>query len=368
MNIVFHGGIGFTNKSHAHIQRNIALGLVELGHEVTVCKIEDANFADSSNPDHNTFKSLCVPEHVYSDYNIWKTGHLEEFKVGGHKFDCLVHNNGNFVLREDIYNQFMALPFTHYIRSGMDAAKTIHDQIKKPVYGFFDSPVDEKIFHFGYNPYDYGVDGKFVFLSIAQGTWGESYLRRGINIGVKAFMEEFKEEDESVVLVLKIGSEVKQTMDLIGDRKNIKFIPGNYKQSQLAPLYANADCMLHPIMGSMWEAAGMEAMACGTPIIATDAGGPATYVRDRMDGWLIKYNWASYDKGDRKEMCFPGEAWKVPDMADLKATMRYVYETRGLHRTFGRKASHNVLQNFNRRSMAQKLVEFFDGSEEFVVR
>ena len=124
MNIVFHGGIGFTNKSHAHIQRNIALGLVELGHEVTVCKIEDANFADSSNPDHNTFKSLCVPEHVYSDYNIWKTGHLEEFKVGGHKFDCLVHNNGNFVLREDIYNQFMALPFTHYIRSGMDAAKS----------------------------------------------------------------------------------------------------------------------------------------------------------------------------------------------------------------------------------------------------
>ncbi len=85
-------------------------------------------------------------------------------------------------------------------------------------------------------------------------------------------------------------------------------------QQKLALLYAAADLFVAP---SRWEAFGMsqqEAIASGTPTIALSKTGPASFIKDGINGWLmesataealsqtIEQALSQLDKIDRKEI------------------------------------------------------------------
>ena len=53
------------------------------------------------------------------------------------------------------------------------------------------------------------------------------------------------------------------------------------------PYHAMADCLLAPALYDPFPNAAMEALACGVPVIASDACGVAELLTDGIDGWVV---------------------------------------------------------------------------------
>lgn len=67
---------------------------------------------------------------------------------------------------------------------------------------------------------------------------------------------------------------------------HIREIPPMYETSRLAALYSAADFLILPSREDNLPNTMLEAMACGTPVIATPAGGMKEFVRDAENGVL----------------------------------------------------------------------------------
>jgi glycosyltransferase involved in cell wall biosynthesis len=65
------------------------------------------------------------------------------------------------------------------------------------------------------------------------------------------------------------------------------FLAGWRPQEQLPPALNAADALVLPSVAEAFGLALVEAMACGLPVIACNAHGPAEIVRDGESGWLI---------------------------------------------------------------------------------
>ncbi|MGH7715385.1 MAG: glycosyltransferase, partial [Vulcanimicrobiaceae bacterium] len=63
---------------------------------------------------------------------------------------------------------------------------------------------------------------------------------------------------------------------------------------QLARLYASADVAVMPSLQEAFGKTTIEAMACGTPVVAFDSGGPRDIIDHRVDGYLTR----PFDTGD----------------------------------------------------------------------
>jgi glycosyltransferase involved in cell wall biosynthesis len=66
---------------------------------------------------------------------------------------------------------------------------------------------------------------------------------------------------------------------------------GFLEGAALARVYASADLFLHCSVTETFGLVVLEAMACGLPVVARDAGGPSEIVRDGVSGFLV-------DQGD----------------------------------------------------------------------
>lgn len=71
--------------------------------------------------------------------------------------------------------------------------------------------------------------------------------------------------------------------------KNTKFI-GFLQQDKLVELYNKFDLYIFPTLNDSLGLTGLEAMACGTPVIASNVDGPSTYVKDGVNGYLFNVN------------------------------------------------------------------------------
>lgn len=58
------------------------------------------------------------------------------------------------------------------------------------------------------------------------------------------------------------------------------------KHTDIVPLLSIADLMLMPSNAESFGLAALEAMACGVPVVATDAGGFPEFIRHGVDGFL----------------------------------------------------------------------------------
>jgi glycosyltransferase involved in cell wall biosynthesis len=61
-------------------------------------------------------------------------------------------------------------------------------------------------------------------------------------------------------------------------------ITGEIPAEALSPLYQSFDVLALPSLQEGLAIVGLEAMACGVPVIATRCGGPASYLRDGQNG------------------------------------------------------------------------------------
>lgn len=63
---------------------------------------------------------------------------------------------------------------------------------------------------------------------------------------------------------------------------------GMCTHAKLAPLYANADLFLFPSLTETFGNVTLEALACGTPVLAFDCAAASELVEDTLNGWLVR--------------------------------------------------------------------------------
>jgi len=78
-------------------------------------------------------------------------------------------------------------------------------------------------------------------------------------------------------------------------------------------------CRVQPSRGEGWGRPMQEAMACGTPVIATNWSGNTAFMNDK-NSWLVRI-----DGMERVgEGSFKDHMWAVPSKTDLREIMRTV--------------------------------------------
>lgn len=100
-------------------------------------------------------------------------------------------------------------------------------------------------------------------------------------------------DDNFPIKLVMVGSgqqekEVVQLINDLGIRDNVirkSMLP----QKELVSIYTNIDIFIFPSTreGESLGLVGLEAMACGTPVIGSDFGGIRTYVIDQYNGFLF---------------------------------------------------------------------------------
>ena len=175
-------------------------------------------------------------------------------------------------------------------------------------------------------------DSKFIF--IMNKGWAQGPNDRGgIQFGLKAFCDEFK-NDKDVQMICKInttycpiGWNLDNEMAKIGltpsDTKNVVFVLNNMNFDELPLLYQQGDVFVSPTMGDAFNLPCLEAMSCGLPVITTNFGGQTDYVNNN-NGWLVDYDLTDVTW----DVAYEGNSWALPKLEDLKKKMRYAYNCR----------------------------------------
>lgn len=102
--------------------------------------------------------------------------------------------------------------------------------------------------------------------------------------------------------------------------RHVGFLNDNRRLSEL---YSSADVAVMPSIQEAFGKTLMEAMACGTPVVAFEGGGPDDIVDHRVDGYLAR----PYEAEDLAR----GIAWSLDEISggrDLGAAARCKVETR----------------------------------------
>jgi len=94
------------------------------------------------------------------------------------------------------------------------------------------------------------------------------------------------------LIILGSGTEKKKIQDLVKKQKNIHFF-GYQSKDQTISLIRGSDVLIQPSLKEGISSTILEAMACKTPIIATNVGGNKELIIDNQTGLLVDSNSSS---------------------------------------------------------------------------
>jgi glycosyltransferase involved in cell wall biosynthesis/phosphoheptose isomerase len=178
---------------------------------------------------------------------------------------------------------------------------------------------------------------------------GRMVPRKGIDTVIQAYARFLADHDARTRLVIvggesddpdpqrtpEIGRLQRMTAEL-GVQDHIWFV-GRRGRSQLKYYYSAADFFVTTPWYEPFGITPLEAMACGTPVIAANVGGLKFSVRDGETGYLVP----------------PGE----PDA--LAEKMRLLYSSPPLRRMFGQQAIQRVNESFTWSHVAEGLSKVY---------
>lgn len=135
----------------------------------------------------------------------------------------------------------------------------------------------------------------FIFLFV-----GKFEDRKGIDILLEAYLNEFSIQRDQTMLLMLTGSyhssdDFESLVTNVLNKRKIKLnvLSPRYRmltgipQLSLPMLYSFAHVLVIPSHGEGWGRPHMEAMSCGTPVIATNWSGPTAFVNDQ-NGYLLQ--------------------------------------------------------------------------------
>lgn len=222
----------------------------------------------------------------------------------------------------------------------------IDSGVKVPIY----------IYSHGIDPIQYPYidrpkDSCFVF-----GTFGRLSVRKGTDLVIRAFKEEFKTEQD-VALILK-SSDAIIPFGSLNDQRIIP-IGQVYNHQEKSDLLAKMDCLVFPSRGEGFGLPPLEAMATGLACIMTNWSGLKEF-GDKKDTMLLDYKMVpaeNFTKDIYKEEC--GD-WAEPDFEQLKKYMRWAYEHREQVKEMGKKASQRVHKDWNWDIQTKKFIRILN--------
>jgi glycosyltransferase involved in cell wall biosynthesis len=189
------------------------------------------------------------------------------------------------------------------------------------------------------------------------GTMGYLNYRKGIDVLVKAFSDEFAKQDD-VRLVLKSSNTTHEALP--PPTPHVEILTGFYSQEQIADLLASFDVGVFPARGEGFGMGGLEAMAVGRTVICTGWGGMADYLNPA-------YNYALDYRIEKPLMEWPPSfgqgyrpSWAEPSYQHLRNLMRHCYQRRGEVRTKGLAASRWVHRRWTWARAAKQLIQAID--------
>jgi glycosyltransferase involved in cell wall biosynthesis len=223
-----------------------------------------------------------------------------------------------------------------------------------------------------YSPLDLTANGKlpkkeFYFLSIMDVTH-----RKGWDILLRAYLREF-EGNDNVGLVFKGyfgGVSENHKKNLItrlqdfGKKLSLKkppdiiFYGDILDQMDLPRLYKACNCSVSPHRGGGWELFCSESMAMGMPTIATGWSGNMEFMNKENSYLIDVLEFKTIDDEMTKiTPNYKNQKWAEPSEANLRQLMRYVYENRNEAKQKGIIAREHLQKNFNKKVIADKLIE-----------
>lgn len=174
--------------------------------------------------------------------------------------------------------------------------------------------------------------GPHTFRFICSAWW---QLRKRWDLLLMAFAEEFGKE-KNVALICKTMSE--QPIEELGRQihgwvghgidDQVAIVEGAFPWWEYAMMMRSAHAFVLPTAGEGWGCPPVQALACGLPVIVTDAQGPGEVLRDGEGQPLpgVRFVRATMEPSEVHHEYYAGSRWWVPDLADLRAAMREVYE------------------------------------------
>lgn len=194
----------------------------------------------------------------------------------------------------------------------------------------------------------HGVDPlRFPFLDRSRqgdepftfGSFSSFSPRKGIDVLVRAFRDEFR-QGEAVRLALH-STRQHPAIDGIAADPRITLSVGFLELPALHDFLQRLDAFVLPSRGEGFGLTGIEAMATGLPLIATNWSGPADYLAE-SDSYPLDYQ--LLDLGGQRinaSRRWWGR-WAEPSYEHLRQLLRHLYEHPDEARAAGRRASTRV--------------------------
>lgn len=194
------------------------------------------------------------------------------------------------------------------------------------------------------------------------GTFGHLSPRKGTDVLIRAFRAEFGAADD-VRLVLKSSLDAR---DYQVEDPRIQVMAGGIGASALLDLLGDFDALVLPSRGEGFGLCGLEAMATGLPVIATDWSGPSEYL-DPTDSLALSYALVDAGGVESNRTRYFGQ-WAEPDVDHLRALLRWVYEHPSEAANMGRAASRRVHRDWTWDRVAADLERHLDAAAAAEIR
>jgi glycosyltransferase involved in cell wall biosynthesis len=118
---------------------------------------------------------------------------------------------------------------------------------------------------------------------------GNISKHKGVDIVLRGVLPILERHPKTLFLFLGIGPELEELKHLakeLGVISHVRFL-GRVPNEDLPKFYSSADVFVGPSVYEPFGIVYLEAMACETPVIATNVGGPLEIVRDGETGFLV---------------------------------------------------------------------------------
>lgn len=220
--------------------------------------------------------------------------------------------------------------------------------------------VNPRHFHPDVPPKRFETRKCFKFLFV-----GLPIKRKGIDVLVPAFIEEFSAKDD-VCLIVKTKAVLPEVLSGFQamlsrikpqkEQPEVLYILDEEPLHHMPSYFTGCDCFVFPTRGESFGLVLAEAMACGKPVITTRWSGPTDYCH-HQNSYLIEYTFSEAQNTEIKELYLPeGTLWAEPDREQLKRSMRHVFEHRDEACEMGLRAHREIAAYWTWEEAAQKAI------------
>jgi glycosyltransferase involved in cell wall biosynthesis len=211
-----------------------------------------------------------------------------------------------------------------------------------------------KVLHHGVDPVRFPFLQRHRHASFTFGTFGDFSARKGIDVLIRAFQDEFA-PDEPARLLMKSSSPAPRYA--VADPR-ITMMSGFLDGPALLDLLREMDVFVLPSRGEGFGLCGLEAMATGLPLIATAWSGPSEYL-DPEYSYPLEYRLVEAGGVESNHVRYHG-LWAEPDYEHLRHLLRWLFRHPEEAAERGKIAAERVRERWNWDRVATQMCRDLD--------